>query len=96
MIEIIKEFQMLRSNLSLLIDKSGFKGTFLAEQINILQPNFVAKKRKGNWSEDEMEKILKIIENERINDIYLAQVMKERENEPNEMISFDDFKKAIA
>jgi hypothetical protein len=96
MLEIIKDYQALRANLGALINESGYKGTFLSEQIGMPQPMFVVKKKKSTWTDTEMEKILKIIENERINDIFLAQVMKSRDNQPNEMITFDEFKKAIS
>jgi hypothetical protein len=71
MIEIVLESQKLRGSIGLLIEKSGYKNTFLAEKIGIPASNFSVKKQRASWTEHEIKAILQIIENEEIEDYYL-------------------------
>ena len=91
--EVIQEYKNLRNMISVLITKSGYKNSFLAEKIGMPAPNFSVKKQKGTWTENEMEKILDIIENEELEDFYLLEVMKQRKND--EVVSLEQFKKEM-
>ncbi|MFC0182367.1 hypothetical protein SAMN04515674_101336 [Pseudarcicella hirudinis] len=92
--EVIQEYQYLRSMISVLIAKSGYKNSFLAEKIGLPASNFSVKKQRGTWTEMEMEKILDIIENEELEDFYLAEIMKQRKND--EFVSMEQFKIEMA
>ncbi len=93
MLEVIQQYKFLKTNISKIIDKSGYRNSFLAERIGILPQNFSVKKMRGNWSEDELEKLLKIIETEDIEDYYLGLIMQEVSTDPEELVTLDEFKK---
>jgi len=73
--QILTNYQTLKQQLSFLIDKSGYKNVYLAEKIGMAPSHFSLKKQKNNWNEDEIEKILNIIENEELEDYMLGQIM---------------------
>ena len=73
-----------------LINKSGYKNSYLAEKIGMQPTLFSVKKQRGNWSDDEMEKILVLIENEELEDFYFGEILREKEKE--ETISYSEFK----
>jgi DNA anti-recombination protein RmuC len=91
MIEIVQNFLELKNQMGALINKSGYKNSFIAEKIGMQATLFSVKKQRGNWTESEMEKILAIIENEELEDYYLGQVMQLVEKE-NEYMSYEDLK----
>ncbi len=73
--QILNNYQTLKQLLSLLIDKSGYKNVYIAGKIGMAPSHFSLKKQKSNWNEDEIEKILNIIENEELEDYMLGQIM---------------------
>ena len=73
--EIIGEYQHLKKNISVLIDKSGYKNIFIAEKIGLLPNHFSVKKQRNSWSDQEIDKILSVIENDELEDYYLGLVM---------------------
>jgi uncharacterized protein YhjY with autotransporter beta-barrel domain len=87
---IVQDYQNLKGNLGFLIQKSGFKNSYLAEKIGMQVTNFSVKKQKGNWSDTEIEKLLDIIDNEELEDLYLGKLMEQRSND--ETISLEQFK----
>ncbi len=82
MFNIVDDYMELRKNMSLLIKESGFKNAYLAEQIGMPAPTFSVKKQRGNWTPDEMKKILDIIESEKLEDLFLLELMRAESNEP--------------
>jgi len=54
---------------------------------------FSAKKQRGNWSADDVVKLMSIIENEDVEDCLMLELMRSAKNE--EAISADDFRKEI-
>ena len=79
--EIIGEYQHLKKNISLLIDKSGYKNVFIAEEIGLLPNHFSVKKQRNSWTDQEIDKILSVIENEALEDYYFGMLMDETEKE---------------
>ena len=73
--EIIGEYQLLKKNISVLIDKSGYKNIFIAEKIGLLPNHFSVKKQRNSWTDQEIDKILNVIENEELEDYYFGLVM---------------------
>jgi hypothetical protein len=78
MINIVESYIELKKNMGALINKSGYKNAYLAEQIGMPAPTFSMKKQRGNWNELEMSKLLAIIENEKLEDYYLLELMREQ------------------
>lgn len=61
MIEIISQYEKLKSEISYYIDVSGYKNTFLSEQLNIGRVTFQRKKANGTFSFEEIKKLAKFI-----------------------------------
>ena len=93
MIEVIHNYKELKKNMGNLINKSGYKNSFLAEKIGMQPTLFSVKKQRGNWSDDEMEKILVLIENEELEDYYFGELLREKEKE--ETVSYSEFKREM-
>lgn len=91
--QIVSNYQTLKQKLSFLIDKSGYKNVYIAEKIGMAPSHFSVKKQKCNWSEDEIEKILNIIENEELEDYMLGQIMHNMDQE--ETISLSELKQQM-
>lgn len=87
MLNIVENYIALKKNMAALINKSGYKNAYLANQIGIPAPTFSVKKQRGNWSEAEMLKILSIIENEKLNDYFLLELMRAEKDEPRLPVS---------
>ncbi len=96
MVEIVQNYRELKSRMAALIDRSGYKNAFIARKIGMMPSHFSVKKQRGNWNEDEIEKIVVLIEDEELEDFLLGKIMEEIENSPDsEYISSDDFKKEM-
>jgi hypothetical protein len=93
MLELIQEYKQLKNNISKLIDKSGYKNGYLAERLGMQPQNFSVKKMRGNWNDDELEKLLSIIETEDIEDYYLGLIMQEVSKKPEDLVTLEEFKK---
>ncbi len=91
--EIIQNYKTLRESVGKLIEKSGYKNSFIAQKIGMLPNHFYVKKQRGTWSEDEIERILDVIENEELEDYFLGELMKNMKDE--ETVSFDEMKKEM-
>lgn len=92
--EIIENYQTLRNSLSSLIDKSGYKNAFIAEKIGMSPNHFYVRKQRSSWSEEEIEKILDVIENDELEDFFLGQLMDNMNKE--ETMSLNELKKEMA
>lgn len=93
MLGIVKDYKELRQHLGILIDKSGYKNAYVAEKVGMPAPNFSQKKKRGNWSLEEVEKILSVIENEELEDFFLMEIMKERDQ--GDTVSYAQFRKEM-
>ena len=93
MVEIIQNYKELKKNMGVLINKSGYKNSYIAEKIGVQPTLFSVKKQRGNWTEDEMEKILSLIENEELENFFMLELMRAEKDEPRFPIS--DLKKDL-
>jgi len=93
MLGIIEDYKELKSHLGILIDKSGYKNAYIAEKVGIPASNFSQKKKRGNWSLEEIENVLKVIENQELEDIFLLEIVKERDK--GDTISYEQFQKEM-
>ena len=87
MLNIVESYIELKRNMGALINKSGYKNAYLAEQMGIPAPTFSMKKQRGNWSELEMSKLLAIIENEKLEDYFMLELMREQKKEQRYPVS---------
>ena len=77
MTNIIDKYKILLNSVPKLIDISGYKNEYIAQKMEMTPTHFSAKKSKGNWTIDEVEKILKTISNEDVED-YLDNLVFEK------------------
>ena len=54
---------------------------------------FSVKKQRGNWTEEEAQKILDVIENEELEDFFLGLLMQTAESD--ERMTLSEFKKEV-
>ena len=64
MTNIIDQYKMLLNSVPRLIEISGYKNEYVAKKLEMTPTYFSAKKYRGSWTVDEVEKILKTISNE--------------------------------
>jgi hypothetical protein len=91
--EIVLDYLRLKSDVSSLIKKSGYKSNFIAERIGMVPTNFSMKRQRANWTDKEMLGILDVIENDDLEDFYLGKLMSEMKEK--EFTSLSDFKKEL-
>ncbi|WP_373514507.1 hypothetical protein [Persicitalea sp.] len=76
MLEIVENYVALKRQMASLIDLSGYENAFLAEQMGLTSSAFLAKKQNAGWTEEEMQKLLTIIENDALEDAFLLELMR--------------------
>ena len=91
--EIANNYTTLLKFLPELIDVSGYRNDYLSKKMGLTPATFSAKKQRGNWSADDVVKLIAIIENEDVEDFLMLQLLRNAQNE--ETVSADDFRKEI-
>ena len=91
--KIVLDYQMLVNNMGQLIEISGYRNDYLSEKIGLKPANFSIKKQKGNWSADEILKLLSIIENKEIEEF--IDNLKIKAAKDGNFISSDEFEKRM-
>jgi hypothetical protein len=61
MTNIIKQYQIIKQNIPLLLDKSGYRNDYIAKQMGMKPAHFATKKKRANWSDTEVEKIITVL-----------------------------------
>lgn len=70
MLEVIENYLLLKKQIAQLIKKSGYRNEFIASKIGMRADYFAVKKQRGNWSDEEVIKIIKVIENEDVTNYF--------------------------
>ena len=91
--KIVKNYQLLVNNMGELIELSGYRNDYLSQKIGLKPANFSLKKQKGNWSADEILKLLSIIENKEIEDY--IDILRIKEAGKGKFISSSQFEKEM-
>ena len=91
--KIVLNYQMLISHMGQLIEISGFRNDYLSQKVGLKPANFSVKKQKGNWTTNEVLKLLSIIENKEVEDYMDA--LKIKESKKGKFISSDEFEKRM-
>ena len=89
--EVVLNYQALLKNIPELINKSGYRNDYVAKKLGIKPTTFSVKKQRGNWTLDEVEKLLSVIENEETEDYFLGIMMEQIESD--ETLTLSEFKK---
>lgn len=92
--EIVKDFQSLVKHIPRLIEVSGYRSDFIAKKIGLKPANFSLKKQRGNWSVDEVEKLLQVISNEEVENFLMIEFMRSRRDDDE--LSYEEYKKEIS
>lgn len=94
MIEIIQQYKALKLHFNDILNLSGYRLDFLAKELNMEKNTMSAKKQRNSFTDDEMEKLLTIVWNERIEDKFLHKAMQEAEKDG--LMSQDDISKMLS
>ena len=73
-IETIKNYMSLNDNIDLIIKKSGYKVSYLYEQMGMDSNSFYIKRKKGNFTPDQLMKLFEIIDLEKLEDKILGEM----------------------
>jgi hypothetical protein len=94
--KVIESYKELKRNIPLLIETSGYKDNYIARKIGMPVPNFSAKKRRGNWDENDIELIIQVVSspNEEVEDILDA--IEAKLAMQGEDISYEEYKLEVA
>jgi hypothetical protein len=76
MLDIITDYEALQKKFGLLLDKSGYRLDYLANQIGIERSYFYVKKNRGKFTLPEMKKLLEIIWKPEMEDIIEGEILK--------------------
>jgi uncharacterized protein YjcR len=93
LLSIANNYKTLIRFLPELIDVSGYRNDYLSKKMGLTPATFSAKKQRGNWSTDDVVKLMGIIENEDVEDYLMLQLL--RADKDDETISADEFRKEI-
>ena len=93
LLQIASQYKTLLQFLPEMIDVSGYRNDYLSKKLGINAATFSAKKQRGNWSADEVVRLMSIIENEDVEEFLMLQLIREQKEE--ETISADEFRKQI-
>ena len=68
----------------------------MAKKIGLTPQNFAVKKKRSNWSAEELEKIIDVITkpNEDAEDALMLEIMRSRKDD--ETLTYDEYKAEIA
>lgn len=93
LVEIANKYKNLLHFLPDLIEVSGYRNDYLSKKMGLTPATFSAKKQRGNWSVNEIIKLMSIIENEDVEDYLMLQLLREAKDD--ETVSTDEFRKEI-
>jgi hypothetical protein len=92
---IIENYKKIKSAIPELIEMSGYRNDYIAKRMGMKPANFSVKKQRGNWNEDELEKILYALTNptDDVENFLMLQEMRSLKNDEN--LTAEEFKKAM-
>ncbi len=91
--QIVSSYKRLLGNVANIIDISGYRNDYIAKKLGLKPQNFSVKKQRGNWTPDELEKLLCVVDNEDVENYLFLEEMRSRKDD--ETITFDEYKKVI-
>ena len=94
MLAVIENYNILRMALPRLLDISGYRMDYLAEQLGLSKNYFYAKKSKNKFSNDEFEKIIAFIWRDEFQDILDEEIIKQKMTEGKNLTG-EEFKRKM-
>jgi uncharacterized protein YjcR len=92
--QIVSTYKRLLGSVANIIEISGYRNDYIAKKLGLKPQNFSVKKQRGNWTPDEIEKLLTVVDNEDVANYLMLEEMRSRKDD--ETITFDEYKKVIA
>ena len=93
MLEVVKKYMLLKKQIPHLIKKSGYRNDYIAAKIGMRSDYFAVKKQRGNWSDEEIAKIIKVISNEELANYFDSLLVKNCF--PGNTVTSAEFEKAM-
>lgn len=93
MLSVLNQYRAIKNNLGEIIKVSGYRNDYVAKKLGISPQSFSVKKQRNSWNDEEIEKVLEIVDNEDSEDYILGQLMEVLESD--ETLSLSEFKKAV-
>lgn len=93
MLSVLNQYRAIKNNLGEIIKVSGYRNDYVAKKLGISPQSFSVKKQRNSWNDEEIEKVLQIVDNEDSEDYILGQIMEVLESD--ETLSLSEFKKAV-
>jgi hypothetical protein len=95
MLQIIADYQKIKESIPELLEISGYRNDFVAKKIGMRPTYFSLKKQRGNWTDKDVENILKVLtgQNEDLENYIMLEQMRNVKGE--ETISLEAFKKEM-
>ena len=91
--EFIEDYKMLCMDVTGLISKTGYKVDFVRERLKMSKAGFYHKRKKGNFSPDELLEIVKLIRLDEIEDKIFGELVAKHKND--ELLSAKETRKLI-
>ncbi len=91
--ELIEDYKKLCMNVTELIGKSGYKVDFVRERLKMSKPGFYHKRKKGNFSPDELAVIVKIIRLDETEEEIFSEIIANHKDGP--LLSAKETRKLI-
>ena len=92
--QVVAEYKHLLKIIPDIIEVSGYRNDLIAKKLGMKAQNFSVKKKRGSWSVDEVEKLLKVVDNEDVENFIMLEIMRSRKND--ETVTYDEYKAEIA
>ena len=82
MIEVIKQYQFLKEHFGEILELSGYRLDYLAQEIGMKKESLYVKKQRKSFTDAEMEQLLKIVWTDRLEEkILLKNMLEIKEND---------------
>lgn len=82
MIEVIKQYQNLKEHFGEILEMSGYRLDYLAQEIGLKKESMYVKKQRKSFTDVEMEKLLNIVWTDRLEEnILVKNMIQVKEND---------------
>jgi hypothetical protein len=92
--DIVDDYRELTQDMDEMIEKTGYKTSFLASSLNLSHSAFYLKRKNRTFTLDEIEKLLSLIVKEDLGNAKLIKELQDIE-ESEQVLSQEEFNKAL-
>lgn len=91
--ELIQDYKALCMDVTGLIGKTGYKVDYVRERLNMSKAGFYHKRKKGNFTPDELMEIVKLVRLDELEDKVFADLIVKHQSD--DLLSEKQTKKLI-